>query len=37
MRCAREIWHTYRPSRERNGHIVWYRVGIHVGDHLGSV
>ena len=34
---AHEIWHTKRPPRALNGHIAWYRLRLHVGDHLRSI
>ena len=35
MRCAREIWHTYRTSRAPNGYIAWFRLRLRVGEHFG--
>ena len=37
MRYAHEIRFTEHPSHALNGHIAWYRLILHVGDHLRSV
>ena len=35
MRYAHEIRFTWRPSRALIGHIAWFRLRLHLGDHYG--